>query len=180
MASYGSTPLFHLEGITPEAPYLSEICDLNNSLPSIISNCEFDAYLSQHTVVGEKIDVVVFSAPQLSIFEMKKLADLLSDKKIHKNTTLLAVTSPQVALDSDRLGITASIEKSGGLVLQGMCFYQSYAREMARANGWSTLMTNSAKLTNIIGGYGYKPFLGSMSACVRSAVAGELVLEDNA
>ena len=47
-----------------------------------------------------------------------------------------------------------------------MCFYQSYAREMAEANGWRRLATNSAKLTNIIGGYGYKPALLSMEACV--------------
>jgi hypothetical protein len=59
-------------------------------------------------------------------------------------------------------------------VLSGVCFYQSYAREMAEANGWRRLMTNSAKLVNIIGGYGYAPTLGSMAACVDSAVAGRI------
>ena len=53
-----------------------------------------------------------------------------------------------------------------------MCFYQSYAREMAEANGWRGLATNSAKLTNIIGGYGYKPVLMSMEQCVAVACAG--------
>ena len=87
------------------------------------------------------------------------------------------MTSPQVANDAERFGLTQRIEKAGGLVLQGMCFYQSYAREMGEANGWKRLMTNSAKLVNIIGGYGYFPTLASMSACVNSAVAGEVVLE---
>ena len=54
-------------------------------------------------------------------------------------------------------------------MLSGMCFYQSYAREMAEANGWIRLATNSAKLTNIIGGYGYVPALISMEACVAAA-----------
>ena len=54
------------------------------------------------------------------------------------------------------MGITGRIEAAGGIVLSGMCFYQSYAREMAEANGWRRLATNSAKLTNIIGGYGYR------------------------
>ena len=49
---------------------------------------------------------------------------------------LLVVTSPQVKPDADRFGITSRIEAAGGLVLSGMCFYQSYAREMAEANGW--------------------------------------------
>ena len=82
---------------------------------------------------------------------------------------LLVVTSPQVKPDADRLGITARIEAAGGLVLSGMCFYQSYAREMAEANGWQTLATNSAKLVNILGGYGYRPALLSMQECVDAA-----------
>ena len=63
----------------------------------------------------------------------------------------------------------------GALVLEGMCFYQSYAREMGEANGWKRLMSNSAKLVNIIGGYGYQPTLSSMEDCVDSAIAGEIV-----
>jgi predicted aconitase len=82
------------------------------------------------------------------------------------------VTSPQVKPDADRLGLTAKIEAAGGTVLSGMCFYQSYAREMAEANGWSRLATNSAKLINIIGGYGYRPVLLSMAACVEAACRG--------
>jgi predicted aconitase len=88
------------------------------------------------------------------------------------NIPLLAVTSPQVKPDADRLGLTARIEGAGGTVLSGMCFYQSYAREMAEANGWKRLATNSAKLTNILGGYGYEPVLLSMEACVKAACAG--------
>jgi hypothetical protein len=57
-------------------------------------------------------------------------------------------------------------------VLAGMCFYQSYAREMAEANGWRCLATNSAKLVNIIGGYGYRPALMSMQACIDAACNG--------
>jgi len=52
-----------------------------------------------------------------------------------------------------------------------MCFYQSYAREMAEANGWSALATNSAKITNILGGYGYRPILMSMERCIDAACA---------
>ena len=68
------------------------------------------------------------------------------------------------------MGITARIELAGGTVLSGMCFYQSYAREMAEANGWRRLATNSAKLLNILGGYGYKPTLLSMEALRRRGV----------
>ncbi|MBA2722192.1 MAG: DUF521 domain-containing protein, partial [Methylibium sp.] len=73
-----------------------------------------------------------------------------------------------------RFGITGRIEAAGGQVLSGMCFYQSYAREIAEANGWKRLATNSAKLVNILGGYGYVPMLASMQHCVEAAETGRL------
>ena len=35
-------------------------------------------------------------------------------------------------------------------------------------------MSNSAKLVNIIAGYGYDPVLASMEACVEAAVQGTM------
>jgi predicted aconitase len=118
----------------------------------------------------DAVDLVVFSAPQLSLIELQQVAGLLEGRRT--TIPLLAVTSPQVKPDADRLGLTARIEAAGGMVLSGMCFYQSYAREMAEANGWQRLGTNSAKLVNILGGYGYKPVLLPMAACVEAACAG--------
>ena len=68
-----------------------------------------------------------------------------------------------------------TIETAGGKVLQGTCFYNQYAREIGEANGWRRLLSNSAKIVNILGGYGYDPALASMEACVDSAVAGRIV-----
>ena len=36
------------------------------------------------------------------------------------------------------------------------------------------LLSNSAKIVNILGGYGYAPALASMEVCVQSAVKGEI------
>ena len=58
------------------------------------------------------------------------------------------------------------------MVLVGTCFYQQYAREIGEANGWKRLLSNSAKIVNILGGYGYLPALASMEACVASAESG--------
>jgi hypothetical protein len=46
---------------------------------------------------------------------------------------------------------------------------------MAEANGWTRLMTNSGKLVNIVGGYGYRPSLASLERCVDLAVAGRVL-----
>ncbi len=175
MASFGSVPLFHMVGVTPEAPVLEAVCDPNALTAGEIGEVDFETFFSRYGGKGEKVDVVVFSAPQLSLVEMKSIADLLDGRRVHADTTLLAVTSPVVAADARRMGLVERIEAAGGLVLEGMCFYQSYAREMAEANGWSRLLTNSVKLANIIGGYGYQPTLANMRDCVESAVAGEVV-----
>ncbi|HKS88160.1 MAG TPA: aconitase X, partial [Stellaceae bacterium] len=124
---------------------------------------------------GDKVDVVVFAAPQLSLVEMAEVADALDGCRVHAETTLLVTTSPEIKHAADRMGLTARIEAAGAVVAAGICFYQSYAGELAEANGWRRLMTNSAKLVNIIGGYGYRPTLASLERCVASAVAGRVV-----
>jgi predicted aconitase len=170
LASYGSVALFHMEGITPEAQRIADVADPAMKPRATIGEAELLAFRQVYNGRVDQVDVVVFSAPQLSLLEMRSLADMLDGR--HASVPLLAVTSPQVKPDADRLGITARIEAAGGLVLSGMCFYQSYAREMADANGWRTLATNSAKLANILGGYGYRPALLSMAACVETACRG--------
>jgi predicted aconitase len=165
MASFGSSAMFHLEGITPEAVPVS--------LPVAHRIGEREVRALQAQYAGEKeIDVVVFSAPQLSLYELRELAGLCDGRRFVK--PLLAITSPQVKPDADRFGFTKTIEQAGGHVLAGMCFYQSYAREIAEANGWKRLATNSTKMVNILGGYGYVPLLASMEQCVEAAEKGRL------
>ncbi len=171
LASYGSVALFQMEGITPEAQRLSEVVPSGPSVRQhTVGESELRAFIDSYSKGIDNVDVVVFSAPQLSLLEMRQVADLLDGRKV--TIPLFAVTGPQVKADADRMGLTARIEKAGGAVLSGMCFYQSYAREMAEANGWSALATNSAKITNILGGYGYRPVLLSMERCIDAACAG--------
>ena len=171
MASFGSIALFHLVGITPEAARLDDVGGDRLPVSHRIGRADIDALHAQYAATDE-IDVVVFSAPQLSLYEMRDLAALCEGRTFAR--PLLAITSPQVKPDADRMGFTASIEGAGGHVMSGMCFYQSYAREMAEANNWKRLATNSAKLVNILGGYGYVPMLASMERCVTAAETGRL------
>ena len=157
--------------MTPEAVQLADVIPKGSAVPThAISEADLRAFQARYVKDIGAVDVVVFSAPQLSLMEMRTLAGLLDGR--NAEIPLFAVTSPQVKPDCDRLGLTARIEAAGGTVLSGMCFYQSYAREMAEANGWHRLATNSAKLVNIIGGYGYHPVLLSMEQCVEAACAG--------
>ncbi len=171
MASYGSTPLFHISGITPEAADAAKAAD---GIPSAeITKTDYDALRSDFGRKGDNVDVVVFAAPQLSLVEMQQVAGLSQGKSF--KVPVLVCTSPQVYPDASRMGLVETIETAGGKVLQGTCFYQQYAREIGEANGWKHLLSNSAKIVNILGGYGYQPALRSMEECIAAAEKGEIV-----
>ncbi|PIW30434.1 MAG: hypothetical protein COW30_02335 [Rhodospirillales bacterium CG15_BIG_FIL_POST_REV_8_21_14_020_66_15] len=175
MASFGSTALFHMVGVTPEAPDLQSVFDGTPPDPVEISEKAFADFMADYAPPDDGLDVVVFAAPQLSVLELEQVASLLKGRKVADDVACLIATSPENKAAADRFGLTRTMEDAGAVVLEGVCFYQMHARELGEANGWSRLMTNSAKLTNIIGGYGYRPVLGSMAACVESACRGRVV-----
>jgi len=171
LASFGSVALFHMPGITAEEAKFSGV--VAEAVP--IGAADIAAFLARYAAPGDKLDVVVFAAPQLSLYEIAAVADAVDGRQIHPDITVIVATSPEIKHAADRMGLTARIEASGAVVAQGICFYQSYAREMAEANGWTRLMSNSAKLVNILGGYGYRPSLASLEHCIDSAVAGRVL-----
>jgi predicted aconitase len=169
MASWGSTAMYHVCDVTPEAPAADPAAPARN-----FGHREIDAFYDSFAPARDALDVVVFAAPQLSLLEIQDLARLLHGRRVHEATALLVATSPEIRHASARMGYVGAIERAGGVVLEGVCFYQMHARVLAEANGWRTLMTNSAKLVNIIAGYGYEPVLAPMARCVEAAIAGRI------
>jgi len=176
LASYGSTGMFHFVGVTPEAPTIeAAFAGLPVPAGRTIGSADIRSFYEAFHTSKQELDVVVFAAPQLSLFELGELAAMLDGRQLHDGTALLVAVPKAVKVIADENGLTQAVEGAGGIVLEGVCFYQMHARELARANGWRTLMTNSAKLVNIISGYGYEPVLGSMRQCVASALAGRFL-----
>lgn len=171
LASYGSMAMFHLAGATPEAvavdaiPVAHEVTITRADLAEIYGTSE---------VVGERADVVVFSAPQLSLFELRRLASLLDGQRVADDTALLLTTNAMVRFAAEEAGYVAQIEASGGLVLQGTCWYLMDPAKMRRDFGWTRIVTNSAKLVNIIKAHGYTAVLRTTEACIQSARTGKV------
>ena len=174
MASWGSTPLFHMVGITPECRSLADVGGAALAARRVTA-ADIADLQAPFGAVGEAVDVVVFAAPQLSLVEMGQVAALCDGRHRAESTDLVVCTSAQVYGDAASMGFVGTIESFGGTVLTGTCFYQQYAREIGEANGWNRLLSNSAKIVNILGGYGYRPALASMADCVASAEAGKVV-----
>jgi predicted aconitase len=168
--------MYHVVGITPEAR-TEEDAFRGNEPTSVITVTDNDLanlYAGYETGDG-RANLVVFSAPQLSLYELKTLSELLDGKQISESTSLVVTTNRGYKAAAENLGYLKNIERAGGMVLEGVCFYilDGVAR-MRTEYGWDNLVTNSAKLANIIKAHRYNPVLRTTEECVRIAVTGRI------
>ncbi len=175
LASYGSFPLFHLVGVTPEAPTLREAFGGREPASRLVvePGALREVYAS-FAPVRPEADLVVFSAPQLSLHEVDEIARRLQGRRVHPATRLILTMSPQVKAEARRLGLAGRIEDAGGMLSAGNCFYVMTPHVLKERHGWHTIVTNSAKLANIIEGSGYNPVLRRLELCLEAAVSGRI------
>jgi len=175
LASYGSFAMFHLVGATPEAP--DRAAAFRGRAPAerlVVDGAAIEALYASFPADREEIDLVVLTGPQLSLFELELVARLLDGRRVHADTRLIVTTNRQNYEAGKALGFVAEIEAAGGLVLVGVCFYLMAPGEMRERFGWRNLLTNSAKLANIIAGYRFHPIFRRTAACIEAAVTGRL------
>jgi predicted aconitase len=169
LASYGSHAMFHLVGVTPEARTREDAFRGNEPRATMrIDRAALDNAYDSFVPDKSSPDIVVFGTPQLSLFEMGELAALFRGREAR--CPVYATTSAAVLRSAEEYGYAEVLRASGVRLLSGVCFYLMTARELARKNGLRTLVTNSAKLANIIEGYGYSPVFRPTEACVDAAV----------
>jgi predicted aconitase len=175
LASYGSLAMFHIAGVTPEAPTVEAAFGGQVPRGTIVVE-RGDLERTYRSFVPEKaaVDVVVFGTPHLSIAEVRRLAGLLDGRQVSARTMLLLTTSGHVKAITDREGLTRVIEAAGGRIVVGVCYYIMTPREMARRYGLRTIVTDSAKLANIIAAYGYNPIFRPTAQCIEAAVTGRI------
>jgi predicted aconitase len=175
LASYGSIGMFHMVGVTPEAPTLKAAFGGRKPKEVLaITKRDIERVYASYSTRGNPLNLVVFSGPQQSLLEMKSLAGLLEGRKVRQGSHLFVTTSNGVKSAAKKLGYLDTIEAAGGIVLEGVCFYilQNIA-EIRVKNGWSNLVTNSAKLANIIRAHKFNTILRRTAACVDIACTGE-------
>jgi predicted aconitase len=167
--------MYHMTGVTPDARSLDEAFAGNTPSETITVDAQaIDGVYRSYPADREEIDLVVLTGPQLSLFELNMAAELLAGRKVSATTQLIITTNRQNYEAAKALGLTQAIEGAGGLVLVGVCFYLMGAGEMRRHFGWRNVLTNSAKLANIIGGYRYHPIFRRTATCIEAAVSGRL------
>lgn len=176
LASFGSMAMYHVVGVTPEAPTVEAATGGRHITEELtVSDQDIESFFARDMRDGGQIDLVVFSAPQLSFFEMKRIATALEGRHVAEGVHLIITTNSMHCLALEQQGHLATIQQAGGLVLQGTCWYVMDPAAQRAHFGWRKLVTNSAKLVNIIRAHGYEPALRRTDECVEAAVTGRLV-----
>ncbi len=179
VASSGRVALFHLVGVTPEAPTLDRA--FRGRTPDSVIEITTAALRAARdeltTADGHQLDMVILGSPHFSIAEFKELAPLVSG--VHKHPAVhFVVTSSRLMRDlAQEAGVLAPILEFGAEITLDTCILTSPMLPPEIR----TLMTNSAKYAY------YAPSMlrtdvtfGSLADCVRSAVEGRVVRDDTA
>lgn len=177
-ASSGSVALFHLVGVTPEAPDLETA--FRGQKPSEVIRVD-RGRLNQArgeltTHEGEKLDMVVLGSPHFSLAEFSRLAPLLEGDRRHPSVRFLVTSSRAMAQLAEQAGFLAPLEAFGGQVTLDTCILTTpmLPEEV------KILMTNSAKYAYYAPGLlKTKVVFGSLEDCVRSAQTGRVMRDDS-
>lgn len=178
-ASAGGVGLFHVAGVTPEAP------DAATALGGIaprerirLTPQDVQAALTRlSTTDGTgRIDAVAIGSPHLSLDEITELERLLAGRRL--SVPLYANTGRHVLRPLETGNRRAALEAAGVIFVVDTCVVVTPI--LPEIEG-AVLMTNSGKFAHYApGNTGYAVTYGSLAECVESAVAGRLVREARA
>ena len=174
LASYGSMAMYHMLGVTPEAQSLEAAFGGNKPTTTMrITSADIERVYAGYRDLNASCNFVVFSGPQLSLLEMKGLAELFDGRRVHSGTTVFATTNNGVLSAARALGYAQQLETAGVTILEGVCVYilQNLSR-MRERNGWTNMVSNSAKIVNTITAHKFNTILRRTSECVDIACTG--------
>ena len=176
LASYGSMAMFHMVGVTPEAPTREAAFGGNQPTHTMtVTDADIQAVYDAYRYIEGGSNIVVFSGPQLSLFEMQDMAARFEGRKVAPSMTAVITTNHMIYSDAKRLGYVAVLEEAGVILLQGVCFYiLQRLTQIREENGWTNLVSNSGKLVNTITAHRFNTVLRRTQACVDIACSGEL------
>ncbi|WP_071632054.1 aconitase X [Brucella cytisi] len=173
-ASVGTVGLFHVAGVTPEAPDLETA--LQHQQPEGVIHVTqemIEATRKRLSTVGQvdHIDAVAIGSPHLSITEFDRLERAIAERKLA--VPLYACTGRHALVELEKDGRRQALEKAGVVIVADTCVVVT---PILPAKNDAVLMTNSGKFAHYApGNTGYGVLYGSLEECVESAVAGRPV-----
>lgn len=162
--TYGGPPLYHIEGVTPEA-------SLHKPPSEKVTLTEDDLKKAFEALNDEadEVDFVSLGCPHASIKEIAEISEFLKDKKVKDGVELWIATSRPAKDIADERGYTKIIEDAGGKMAPDTCMV------VAPIKGrFKTLATTSAKACFYARGKNkMKVHIGDFKKCLETAESGK-------
>ena len=177
-ASSGAVAMFHMVGVTPEAPTLESAFQGNQPQETITVTMDMlrESRRALTHTDSEKLDIVVLGSPHFSLAEFKQLAPLVAGKQKHPDVKFLVTSSRAMTQLAKQAGFLDSLQAFGAQLTVDTCILTSpmLPTEM------KYLMTNSAKFAYYAPGLlGRQITFGSLKDCVDSAIAGKVIRDES-
>ncbi len=173
-ATTGSSSMFHMAGITPEAKGAMQYCEQNGLLDNALFVTKADLLTAFHelnSAVSPVVDAVCLGNPHFSASECRKLATLCEGNTKHPDVKIMVTLSRAVYAKAKAQGCTDRLEKFGVEFITDTCWCM-ITDPLIPPNA-NTLMTNSGKYAH------YGPALvkcgihfGTLAECVNAACFG--------
>jgi predicted aconitase len=170
-ASSGGVALFHVAGVTPEAPTVAAA--LGDRPASQVFQLSADQVQKERdrlsTAAGEHVDVIAVGSPHFSLPEFQQLLHLLDGRKCR--IPIIACTGRHVLGQLEKLNYLELLSAAGVDLIVDTCVVVTPV--FPKPSG--VLMTNSGKFAHYSPSLtGHEVIFGSLEDCVNSAVAGKV------
>jgi predicted aconitase len=174
-SSSGGVELYHLVGITPEAPTVEAA--FGGRRPE--AELRYGARERAQTVErinamahDRRVDYVMLGCPHYTIEQLWEAAQLIEGRKVHPDCALWIWTARAIKSLADRNGYTQVIEAAGGKVLTDSCS----AMSRAVPPGTKVVALDSAKQAHYLPAIlGVQAWFGTTAQCIDAACTGRWV-----
>jgi predicted aconitase len=170
LATTGAVPMYHIPGITAEAPDLeTALGGKSASKKVVITDADLRRIQASASYESGKIEFVMFGCPHYSLEQVQDVARLLEGKRIKKGVDLWVLTSPYIKEIARQMGHLEIINKAGGHVIGGtcsdmICWERLYKGKVGITDSYKALYYDLHRGINFI--------LKRRSECIEAALKG--------
>jgi len=174
MGTSGSVGMYHIEGVTPEAP--SREAAFGGRKPEeivTINRNDLDrVWRAFNDVPGDDMDFVALGCPHNSLRQIQEIVEILDGRKIHDNVRMWVHTAAPIRAMADQMGLTERIRKAGGHITADIC---SVCAPLSRL-GIHSVATDSVKQAFYSHVFNkVKTRLGRVKTVIESAIQGKWI-----
>lgn len=166
----GAYGMYHILGVTPEAPDLETAFGGKEPKRKVIlTNKDKEDILREISEEGNrKIDFAMFGCPHFTLEEVKYIASKIEGKKLEKEMWILV--SSHVKEMAVRMGLDEIISNAGGFVIPDTCPDQPCWRHLEGKIG----ITESPKCAYYPQRRGIHFVIRDLDTCIEAALTGEV------